>query len=510
MKKLVNVPGLIKVDSGEIGLKTTGARVKSVTHNENLNCYSVVGEIDPYDPEASIIEFQVNLPEQWNGKAIHFGGGGTDGVLVTGLYSDWLNPTVLPDVTRGYVTLGSDGGHKAKGEGTYDGSFGLNDESLRNFGHEAIKKTKDVAMAITRYAYDQNPDYVYFSGGSNGGREGLKAIQLYPEDYDGIVCRYPVANWVGKCINDSGNGDLMEQPGHWISLEEVEKLFVLRQEVYKGYCTNELGIVCDLEKAKEKKQEVRERAKEFLSDSQIAMLDFMEEPLKMPYELANGITEVPGYTPWTGTVVSDTAFSLMGRIPDSRSGDMTQLGDTSIKYMIMQDEQFDPVRFDYIKYREQVQAASAILDATDPAIDRFIERGGKIILLHGIEDQLVTLKGTQLYFASLVKRFGADKVDEFCKFYIIPGLGHGVGFNFSANHHYIQTLDEWVTNDVTPDEITVVDESPYCRAFIEAYLSPEGLASMKIPGNVEARTQVIRPEMISKYAEVEGDNSVSN
>ena len=203
MEKLVNIPGLIQVDSSEIGLKTAGAQVKSVNYDEQLKCYSVVGDIAPYDPQAPVIEFQVNLPEQWNKKAIHFGGSGTDGTLVTGLFSDWLNPAVLPDVARGYVTFGSDGGHKSGAEGSYDGSFGLNEEAFLNFGHEALKKTKDAAAAIIKYAYGKEPDYVYFSGGSNGGREALKAIQVYPEDYDAIVCRYPVANWVGKFLLDS-------------------------------------------------------------------------------------------------------------------------------------------------------------------------------------------------------------------------------------------------------------------------------------------------------------------
>ncbi len=45
----------------------------------------VLGRIAPVDPAAPPIRFQVNLPVQWNGKAVQFGGGGFNGVLITGL-----------------------------------------------------------------------------------------------------------------------------------------------------------------------------------------------------------------------------------------------------------------------------------------------------------------------------------------------------------------------------------------------------------------------------------------
>ena len=45
----------------------------------------VLGAIAPVDPNAPPINFQVNLPAQWNGKAVQYGGGGSNGVLITGL-----------------------------------------------------------------------------------------------------------------------------------------------------------------------------------------------------------------------------------------------------------------------------------------------------------------------------------------------------------------------------------------------------------------------------------------
>ena len=43
----------------------------------------VQGRIEPVDPSAPPINFNVNLPINWNGKALQSGGGGLGGALIT-------------------------------------------------------------------------------------------------------------------------------------------------------------------------------------------------------------------------------------------------------------------------------------------------------------------------------------------------------------------------------------------------------------------------------------------
>jgi len=45
----------------------------------------VLGHIEPVDRNAPPIRFQVNLPVEWNGRSLQYGGGGFNGVLITGL-----------------------------------------------------------------------------------------------------------------------------------------------------------------------------------------------------------------------------------------------------------------------------------------------------------------------------------------------------------------------------------------------------------------------------------------
>ncbi|PMW46713.1 tannase/feruloyl esterase family alpha/beta hydrolase, partial [Pseudomonas sp. GW456-11-11-14-LB2] len=88
--------------------------------------------------------FAVNLPEEWNQKTIHFGGGGFDGVLIDGTEVIRFGPAGKPaPLALGYATYGDDSGHQSSS--ITDGKFAANDEQLANYGGQSLKKTRDVA-----------------------------------------------------------------------------------------------------------------------------------------------------------------------------------------------------------------------------------------------------------------------------------------------------------------------------------------------------------------------------
>ena len=84
-----------RIPAASIGLPTTGARVTaasvvaaapetvgatSVTRALPEYC-RVLGSIDPVDAAAPPINFQLNIPTQWNQKTIQVGGGGLNGSI---------------------------------------------------------------------------------------------------------------------------------------------------------------------------------------------------------------------------------------------------------------------------------------------------------------------------------------------------------------------------------------------------------------------------------------------
>ena len=85
----------------------------------------------PVDPAAPKINFQVNLPTDWNGKIMQLGGSGTNGVIPVALTTgmQWGPESIPPNspyaLSRGFVTYGSDSGHQnapaaARGRGPAD------------------------------------------------------------------------------------------------------------------------------------------------------------------------------------------------------------------------------------------------------------------------------------------------------------------------------------------------------------------------------------------------------
>ena len=157
----------------------------------------VLGHIEPTDPKAPPINFEVNLPVEWNGRSVQYGGGGFNGILVTGLGLPPAYPFDTPSpLARGFVTYGTDSGHETK-PGEPPQIFALNDEAFENFAHRSYKKVRDAAVALMVRAYGKPPEKMYFMGSSEGGREALTMAQRYPDDFDGILARVPVINWVG-------------------------------------------------------------------------------------------------------------------------------------------------------------------------------------------------------------------------------------------------------------------------------------------------------------------------
>jgi feruloyl esterase len=117
----------------------------------------VLGSIAPVDPNAPPINFEVNLPTQWNGKAVQYGGGGSNGSLITGLgpLRDARRDTPVP-IARGFATWGTDAGHQNE-KLPEPRAFGLNDESNLNMAYGAYKKTHDAARLVATAFYDRAP-----------------------------------------------------------------------------------------------------------------------------------------------------------------------------------------------------------------------------------------------------------------------------------------------------------------------------------------------------------------
>jgi len=131
----------------------------------NVPAYcSIDGAIAPVDKSANgrPINFRVILPASWSHRAAQSGGGGFNGSIPL------LTGGEMASVLRqGFATYGSDSGHQ-QGRDT---EWTLSDEAIKNLGYMQMKKTHDAALVLIQRAYADLPQYNYFIGTSQGGRE---------------------------------------------------------------------------------------------------------------------------------------------------------------------------------------------------------------------------------------------------------------------------------------------------------------------------------------------------
>lgn len=431
----------------------------------------VQGRVLPVDAAAPPINFAINLPlGNWNGRALQSGGGGLGGQVITapgnkasGRFDP--NPVNVPyPVTQGYVTFGSDGGH-ARG----DFRFTRSEEAMRNWAHEELKKTKDAAMAVIQAAYGRTPTHVFFSGESAGGREALRAAQLYPKDYDGVIATSPVISWYPVHLFDNGVRDRLADGG-FLDARAIRLVAErtrascdaadgLRDGVIARYleCANDAAqLQCRPGQAPDS----------CLTPAQVLAVNALRDPRPSPVPFANGVTRFPGFAV-TGD--EDGAswqwpFYAVGTVAPSRPlapgmgfepgrGAVLNFGAFLIRHTIVQREDFDPFNFDPRPYAQRIAALSALFDATDPDLSAFAARGGKLIIVHPSADNAAPLTMSAEYHGSVVAKMGQRAADRMMRMYVPAGGSHNVGGTSQVDA--LAILEGWVLHGRTPPEAPV-------------------------------------------------------
>ncbi len=493
--------GGMTIAANSIGLPTTGATVTSAvvvlatgTGVAAVADYcKVLGDINPVDSKAPKIKFQVNLPANWNRKAVMFGGGGYNGVIATGVGNVPAGPADKPaPLARGYATFGSDSGHQANASGSRDGTFGANDEALKNFSSDAIKKTRDAAIAIIKARYAEPVQKTYFAGGSTGGREALIAVQNWPKDFDGAIVLYPAWNAASLNLQFGRITRELAKPGAYPSRAKRKLLYDASlaacdalDGVVDGLVSNVNACNATFNPATAMLNGTALRCAggadtgdTCLSDAQIAGFNVTNTPLVLNYTLASGETSYPGFNTW------GTDFGMPGTNPLQPTVLTLSLGteqpanpmppvagastppygstfwDQWVRFFVTRDASFNALSVDPQNpgvWQARMVALTGTQDLNKTDLSAFQARGGKILMAHGSHDALVSTRATAQYWARIRSTMGAARVDSFARYYEIPGYGHAVSSVFNASWDSLTTLENWVEKSTPPPSQVVFD-----------------------------------------------------
>ncbi|CAI6070136.1 unnamed protein product [Clonostachys chloroleuca] len=435
----------------------------SVTADGLTFCNVTVTYTHPEAHDQVIVESWLPTSGSWNERLYAAGGGGY------GAGRFFIPYTIMTGaIAEGYATVTTDAG-LGSDPSILDGSSwallspgNVNLQLARNFGATSLNEEAIIAKEIVRQYYGKLPQYSYFNGCSQGGRQGLALAQRYPTQYDGIVAGAPAINmpqvvssifWPQQFMNelkdhpydcevdavvhaaiaacDSLDGlvdGIIAEPS--ICLKNFDPFSAVNTTIYCPQISGQRQI----------------------SKAAAAVVNATWTGMATSY----GRILWPGYTPGTNlTGTTDFQGGIAGtncKVNGKCEGRYNPLGSGWMKYFAAKDAKLDVGNLTRERFQElvlqSVQEMSSFFGTDDPDLEGLKQSGGKLLTWHGLADDVIPPQGTENYYLKVSNLI--PEVHSFFKHYEIPGLAHCSGGSGGQPTAMFEQLRAWVENGTEP------------------------------------------------------------
>jgi len=391
------------------------------------------------------IGFALSLPtpDAWNGDFMMQGGGGGNGVVAYPMGSSYTGEK--PALSRGFAVASTDTGHKAK-TGPFDFSFIRDQQAYLDFAYAANAEVAEVSKQIIGHYFRKAAAYSYFVGCSTGGREGMILSQRYPTEFNGIVSGDPamrtglsnlaIGQWIPVAYNQASPKDASGKPQIEKFLSEDErKLFMnalmkqcdARDGVADGMIFDPLG--CDFDPAVLACKSGQ--GKECIATEKVAAIKKAFSGPKNAY----GTQVYPGFLYDTGIAVSAPIPGLLALHSAGLFGPYTTATELDVD-------------------RAALHASDPLVEPASTNLSTFSGDGGKLIFFHGDSDPWFSPLDTLEYYKSLAAtNGGGDKVTEWSRMFLVPGMGHCGGGLALDRFDMLSAVVNWVEKGAAPDAV---------------------------------------------------------
>ncbi|KAI1268107.1 putative esterase [Xylariaceae sp. FL1019] len=385
------------------------------------------------------VRFSIYLPlDGWNGRWQGTGGGG--------FAAGGFDFELIPAATSGYSAGATDAGTPLDGD--TDGWY--NDPQLvENFVHLSFHEMTALGKDLSEKFYGKKPEYSYWFGCSQGGRQGMSEAQRYPDDYDGILAAAPAINWEKLLVADYWPLTAQSQGGEPVPLCKLSAIGNASVDACDLLDGGADGLISNPLKCK------------FDAKATVGMevpcngnttVTITERDAIVWNKIRDGFKDESGNFLWyglqPGTDLNTQAIQPGFLIPRQWIADWL-LNDPSADVSDIQQSELVKL------FHQSVSQLGALWGTDNPDLSAFRGHGGKLLTWHGWADEIITPQGTLDYWQRVVDLVGGvDKTDEFYRVFMAPGLGHcGNGPGPQIPQDNLVPLVNWVENGEPPQSI---------------------------------------------------------
>jgi feruloyl esterase len=382
----------------------------------------------------SDVKIELWMPvTNWNGKFQAVGNGAFNGTIAYG--------AMMTALGRGYATSSTDTGHAGG-----SASFALgHPEKVIDFGWRAVHEMTVISKKIIATYYDAAPRFSYWTGCSAGGRQGMKAAQRFPADFDGIIAGAPGLDWTGRAAQAVFVAQALQK-------NEVGRLSpATRQQLHAAVlaaCDSLDGV----------KDGVVEDPKRCAFDPGVLECKGAEDASCLtPAQVQTArMLYSPQVNPRTKREIaglergSELGWTDLGWSASARATGLDQF-----RFLVFKDPGWDVGRFNFaadIVHADDMD--NDTINALDADLGPFIGRGGRLIQYHGWSDPQISPGNSVQYYQRVLEALGGPgKVQGSYRLFMAPGMAHCGGGEGPNTFDMISALEQWVEHSKAPDHV---------------------------------------------------------
>lgn len=431
------------------GTSTAETSATSAVIPSHCQADGMIDERTGADGRTYGIGFSLALPDNWNNRFLFQGGGGYNGSVRPPLGSAAAGNN--PGLARGFAVVSTDTGHKGA---TFDRTYDVDQQASLDFAEVAVDRVAELAKQIIAHYYGQPARHSYFAGCSTGGREGMLMTQRYPAEFDGVISGDPAMrtgfsrignNWSAVAFNEIAPRDDSGrvQPNKVFSESDI-KLIV-----------NGILEACDAQDGLKDGMVFNTRACKF--DPEVLECKAGKNDSCLTHQQAAAIKKAfAGPHDSRGDLVypmNRYDAGIANLLPSPKpSANPPAAGAPAPPVSIDVDQRLFSLLGDPLE---------ALTDTTWTNLSGFSAHGGKLLFYHGMSDQAFSAMDTLDYYQHMAKANGGmDKVQNWSRIFLVPGMYHCRGGQFALdNFDLLTALVDWVEKGTPPDSVVATGKA---------------------------------------------------